>query len=64
MSRKDGDSGEVREPRVTYRTQKRTRSRKEREAALAEIRQIREKHGKRQKGWDSVKILRQMRYGE
>lgn len=64
MSEKKGDSGEVKEPRVTYRTRKRTRSRKEREAALAELKRIRKKYGKPQKGWDSVKILRQMRYGE
>jgi len=64
MDEKKDDAGKVEEPRVTYRTRKRTRSRKEREAALAEIRQIRKKYGKPQEGWDSVKILRQMRYGE
>jgi hypothetical protein len=64
MDEKNDDSGEVKEPRVTYRALKRTRSQEEREAALTEIKRIRKKYGAPQKGWDSVKILRRMRYGE
>jgi hypothetical protein len=64
MSKDKKESGRVSEPRVAYRTRKRTPTRKEREAAWAEIERIRKKYGKPEKGWDSVKVLRQMRYGE
>jgi hypothetical protein len=63
MGKDKKESGRVAEPRVTYRTRKRTSTRKKREAAWAEIERIRKKYGKRQEGWDSVKILRQIRYG-
>ena len=64
MSKDKKESGRVSEPRVAYRTRKRTPTRKEGEAAGAAIDRIRERYGKAEKGWDSVKILRRMRYSK
>ena len=51
MSKDRKESGRVSEPRVTYRTRKRARNRREREVALAEIKRIRKKYGAPQKVW-------------
>ena len=64
MTSKRDEAGEVGEPRATYRARRRALSRKDREAALAEIDRFRKRYGQPQEGWDSVAVLRRMRYSE
>ena len=36
----------------------------ERKTALAELKRFRKKYGRHEKGWDTVEVLRRVRYGE
>ena len=63
MSKQDDGSGEVKEPRTTYRVLRRVRNRKAMREAARKMDELQKRHAKDESdGKDVVTLLREWRY--